>query len=243
MKRERIVSNLILFSALLITLAYLLACATVPAPDMPKRTYVEEWTVIKPKFDNSDIKKIGVVKLSNATLRKGIEDNITANIVAYLREKGDYGIVIINETVDGLPTSSLAQKLGKQYGVDAVLFGNLDFYNYDSNTWQEYIKGNAYTSGFIGYYGYIYSKRYGTESHYVTWMKRSVSMTVTYNFINSKTGEVLWTETADGKSWIKGGVDDVSTRDESVFFKGAQEEIITCLKEILNYKMKYRKYI
>jgi hypothetical protein len=207
-----------LFAALL-TAAYLLACATTPAA--PTKT----WVTVDPQFDNSGIKKIGVVKLSNSSSRPNLENNIMPDIINFLVTNSGYQVVPINARIDGMPDGSLATAMGKQAGVDAVLFGSVDFYNYENTPWQEL----QTETGLFGN---------PIRSYYVTRMKRSVSLTVTYQLYDAKSGALLWTKSPTGSSSTTGSVESATLKDEGVLFKEAMVKITDVLWDLFTHSEK-----
>ncbi|MGD2091536.1 MAG: CsgG/HfaB family protein [Candidatus Aminicenantes bacterium] len=193
--------------------------------------YIYKDVMVNPRFDNSFIEKIAVLEFSNYSINPNAGKIIADSVEQFLINNSKYTVIsrmelnhILREhnlSARGILSSDTAKNIGRLAGVDALIVGNVQDYSIKTISWSEREGANLY---------YVY-------------YKRIANVAFTYKVLNTTTGEVVWSDNAQGQNWRQAEQRAIKYLDEISeyeYFKGAINNAMDYLKSLFPHKSRIK---
>jgi hypothetical protein len=171
---------------------------------------------ISPDFDYTDIRKIAVLRFENYTETENAGRIIADEVETWFVRDGFYHVITrrelevvleeVNLSLSGIVDSGSAIEIGKILGVQALITGNVMTYSVEDSEWN------------VGEH-----RRY----------RRQANVEFILKLINTRTGQIIWSETGNGEWWCEGGKAELAQYPGDVALSEARERALTCCSNIV----------
>lgn len=162
-------------------------------------TYVTKKIKVIPPFDYSFIKTIAVIEFNNSTEKKDAGKIITDRIEQLLFNESGYKVLNHveieqflkkrNLSYKGTISSSSAIEIGKAFGIDALLVGNVEDYQIKKK--EEEVEN---TTEFLGQ---TIVKKKSEVTKLTT--EKEVTIAISFKLLNTSDGSIVWSKSSHGE--------------------------------------------
>ncbi len=193
--------------------------------------YVWVDRVVMPAFDHSFIETIAVTEFTNRSSYPYAGKIVADRIEELLVNEGPYGVVPrqrlgrLGLPVGGRIDSKAAKRIGRVAGVDAIVLGTVELYEFEEVRSRRTI-GEWLVHGMHG-----------------PKVARKASVLLYIKAVNAATGQVVWSKSASGSVRWTGWKDACSATEESEFLEEALSQALAEARSLFPHRGKVREPI
>jgi curli biogenesis system outer membrane secretion channel CsgG len=187
--------------------------------------------IVMPKFDHTFIDRIAVLEFTNRTANP-YAGKVVANAVEEVLVNKSHYSVVPRQMLKGYDPrrttrigSALARQIGEASGVDALVLGSVETYEYEEKKTRARL-GERLIHGGSG-----------------PKMRRTASVLVYVKLVDTRTGRAVWCKSAGGNVKWTGWPAKRSTRGANDYLKEALDEALVEVRTLFPHKEKVRELV